>query len=73
MAGPNDVSLSGLTESEAQEFHKYFIQGFLIFTAIAIVAHILVWMWRPWIPGPDGYAALDGVSQTVSALLPMVA
>jgi light-harvesting complex 1 beta chain len=69
----SNVSLSGLTESEAQEFHKYYVQGFMIFTAIAIVAHILVWMWRPWIPGPDGYAAIDSINQTVAALLPMVA
>lgn len=69
----SNVSLSGLTESEAQEFHKYYVQGFMIFTAIAIVAHILVWMWRPWIPGEGGYAAIDSINQTVAALLPMVA
>ncbi|MBC00851.1 MAG: light-harvesting protein [Rhodobacteraceae bacterium] len=73
MASPDNVSLSGLTESEAQEIHKYFIQGFLGFTAVAIVAHLLVWLWRPWIPGPDGYAALDGVTETVTALLPVLA
>ncbi len=42
-------SLSGLTESEAKEFHSIFMQSFLGFTAIAVVAHILVWMWRPWL------------------------
>lgn len=73
MATPSNVSFSGLSESEAQEFHKYFIQGFMIFTAVAVVAHILVWLWRPWIPGQDGYAALDGVTQTAAALLPMLA
>lgn len=73
MADSSNVSLSGLTESEAREVHGFFIQGFMIFTAIAIVAHILVWMWRPWIPGPDGYASLEGINQTVHALLPMVA
>jgi len=52
-------SLSGLTASEAQEFHKIFITSFLIFTGIAVVAHILVWAWRPWIPGPEGYSALE--------------
>jgi light-harvesting complex 1 beta chain len=26
-----------------------------MFTVIAIVAHILVWQWRPWIPGVAGY------------------
>lgn len=71
MANASNVSLSGLTESEAREVHKFFIQGFLIFTAIAIVAHVLVWMWRPWIPGPEGYASIEGINQTAQALLPM--
>jgi light-harvesting complex 1 beta chain len=43
------ASLSGLTEGEAREFHKIFVTSFLIFTAIAVVAHILVWQWRPWL------------------------
>jgi light-harvesting complex 1 beta chain len=54
-------SLSGLTEKEAQEFHSVFMSSFIVFVVIAIVAHILAWMWRPWLPGPDGYASLiDG-------------
>jgi light-harvesting complex 1 beta chain len=54
-------SLSGLTETEAREFHSIFMTSFVIFTAIAVVAHILAWMWRPWLPGPGGYkAAMDG-------------
>jgi len=60
MAGERDPggSLSGLTDGEAREFHKIFVTSFLIFTAIAVVAHILVWLWRPWIPGPNGYSSL---------------
>lgn len=73
MAETSNVSLSGLTESEAREFHGLFIQGFMIFTAIAIVAHILVWMWRPWIPGPEGYVSLEHINQTAQALLPILA
>ena len=53
-----DVSLSGLTEAEAKEFHKIFMGSFIAFTLIAIVAHFLVWNWRPWLPGPNGYAEL---------------
>ncbi|MEL6243722.1 MAG: light-harvesting antenna LH1, beta subunit [Pseudomonadota bacterium] len=52
-------SLSGLTASEAREFHKAFVMSFIFFTLIACVAHFLVWMWRPWVPGPDGYAAIE--------------
>jgi light-harvesting complex 1 beta chain len=65
-------SLSGLTESEAKEFHALFVTSFIGFTAIAIVAHILVWMWRPWIPGPKGYAMLDGAIGAIHGVLPFV-
>jgi light-harvesting complex 1 beta chain len=56
-------SLSGLNEDESRAFHRMFVTSFLGFLAIAIVAHILVWQWRPWIPGADGYPA---VQQTAS-------
>ena len=70
MASPENVSLSGMTDGEAQEFHKQFIGGFIGFTVIAIIAHLLVWFWRPWIPGNDGlYSSLmDGVTTTVTAV-----
>jgi len=42
-------SLSGLTDAQAQEFHGIFVKSFLAFVAVAIVAHFLVWSWRPWI------------------------
>jgi light-harvesting complex 1 beta chain len=61
-------SLSGLTEAEAQEFHGLFIKSFIGFTVIAIIAHILVWNWRPWIPGPKGYAMLDGAQSALHGL-----
>jgi light-harvesting complex 1 beta chain len=65
-------SLSGLTEAEAQEFHGLFVKSFIAFLVVAIVAHFLVWMWRPWIPGPKGYAMLEGVSTAVHGILPFV-
>ncbi|NCA88757.1 MAG: light-harvesting protein [Gammaproteobacteria bacterium] len=49
MAEEKKTSLSGLTEQEAKEFHSIFVSSFLGFTAIAVVAHILVWAWRPWL------------------------
>jgi light-harvesting complex 1 beta chain len=41
-------SLTGLTDREAKEFHSIFVGSFIVFTAIAVVAHFLVWQWRPW-------------------------
>jgi light-harvesting complex 1 beta chain len=48
LASGGKGSLSGLSEGEAQEFHRIFVASFLGFTVIAIIAHALVWSWRPW-------------------------
>ncbi len=61
----DDKSLSGLTDSEAREFHRIFMTSFIIFTVVAIIAHFLAWQWRPWLPSAKGYAMLDGVRDTM--------
>ncbi|MET0279173.1 MAG: light-harvesting antenna LH1, beta subunit [Pseudorhodoplanes sp.] len=72
MADTRSGSLSGLTEQEAREFHSIFLTSFIIFVAICAVAHFLVWQWRPWLPGPKGYALLEGVQHSVISLIPFV-
>jgi light-harvesting complex 1 beta chain len=62
-------SLSGLSEAEAKEFHGIFVTSFLIFTAIAIVAHVLAWMWRPWLPGVNGYSMLESARTVAQSML----
>lgn len=49
MADDRRGSLSGLTDQEAREFHGIFTSSFIGFTVIAVIAHVLVWMWRPWL------------------------
>ena len=63
------VSPSGLSEDEAKEFHRIFVTSFVIFTAVAIVAHVLAWMWRPWLPGVNGYSMLDTAQTTIQTML----
>ncbi|MCR9176708.1 MAG: light-harvesting antenna LH1, beta subunit [Alphaproteobacteria bacterium] len=67
-------SLSGLTAGEAQEFHGFFMSSFIGFVIVAVVAHILVWMWRPWFPGVDGYSSsmIDGVKVAASNLMTFI-
>jgi light-harvesting complex 1 beta chain len=55
----SDKTLSGLSDSEAREFHRIFMTSFIIFVVVAIIAHFLAWQWRPWLPGPNGYSMLD--------------
>ena len=49
MLANREGSLSGLTEQEAKEFHGIFVSSFIGFTVVAVIAHVLVWMWRPWL------------------------
>ena len=51
MSDNNDKMGPGtyLTPDEAKEFHKIFVTSFAIFTVVAALAHLAVWMWKPWI------------------------
>ncbi len=76
MADENQLggSLSGLSEREAQEFHAIFMKSFLLFTMVAVFAHILAWLWRPWLPGEEGYAwFMDGATSVAATVLPYLA
>ncbi|MCZ8187426.1 MAG: light-harvesting antenna LH1, beta subunit [Beijerinckiaceae bacterium] len=66
-------SLTGLTDEEAREFHGFFMTSFIGFTVVAVIAHFLVWMWRPWFPSVKGYASLqDSVTTAASALVNLI-
>jgi light-harvesting complex 1 beta chain len=65
-------TLTGLTEGEAKEFHSIFMSSFIAFTVIALIAHILAWLWRPWLPSAEGYAALQGATEFLTTITPMI-
>jgi light-harvesting complex 1 beta chain len=50
MANLNERSpiSSGISEDEAREFHGYFVTLMSVFITVALLAHLLMWMWRPW-------------------------
>ncbi len=72
MPSDDRSSLSGLTEAEAQEFHTLFMSSFIGFIVVAVIAHMLVWAWRPWIPGPKGWAMLDGATNAAHSLVSLI-
>ena len=49
MADPNKVYPTGLTLAEAEELHGHVINGTRVFGAIAVVAHILAYVYSPWL------------------------
>ena len=64
------VSTSGLTESEAKEFHSIFVTSAAVFFIVVIIAHVLAYNWRPFWPGPNGWvAAMGDHLTTVTSLL----
>lgn len=65
-------SLTGITDNEAKEFHGLYLQGMMLFVGVAVVAHLLVWLWRPWIPPEEGYALLEGAKSVGSSLMTMI-
>jgi len=48
MADKSDLSFTGLTDEQAQELHSVYMQGLVLFTTVAIIAHAAVFIWRPW-------------------------
>lgn len=45
---PNTGTVSGLTAQQAKEFHAAFMSSTLGFVLVTVIAHTLVWFWRPW-------------------------
>jgi light-harvesting complex 1 beta chain len=48
MADRSDLSFTGLTDQQAQELHSVYMSGLVLFTVVAVVAHLAVFIWRPW-------------------------
>jgi len=46
----NDLDPNNLTDQQAKEIHDGFFTYMVLFIGIAVVAHLLTWIWKPWIP-----------------------
>lgn len=60
--------LGNVSDAEAKEFHNGFMSGFYIWLLVAIVAHALVWAWKPWLTMDAKRASLESIT-TITNLL----
>jgi light-harvesting complex 1 beta chain len=49
MADNTTLSFTGLTDEQAQELHSVYLSGLYLFSAVAVVALLAVFIWRPWL------------------------
>jgi light-harvesting protein B-800-850 beta chain len=49
MSDPNKVWPTGLTEAESEEIHRHLIQGTQFCGLIAALAHLLAYIYSPWL------------------------
>lgn len=49
MDDPNKVWPTGLTIRESEEVHRQIIDGTRVFGAISLFAHLLVYVYSPWL------------------------
>jgi len=48
--------------------------SFIAFVVVALIAHFLAWMWRPWLPGEHGYSMLlDGAKVAMNSVMTFIA
>ena len=48
MSSKSDLSFTGLTDEQAQELHSVYLSGMWLFTAVALIAHVATYIYRPW-------------------------
>jgi light-harvesting complex 1 beta chain len=53
-------ALEEAAKTKSISFYTIFAVGFVIFSAIAIVAGTLGLQWRSWLPGAEGVKSLTG-------------
>jgi light-harvesting complex 1 beta chain len=60
MANSQHVHPSRDSGTHSLSFTTIFAVGFVLFAAIAVVAQMLGWNWRSWMPGAEGVKSMTG-------------
>lgn len=70
MAHPTGNALRAMLERDSTAFRFIFVLCFIVLFATALVAQLLTWQWRSWLPGAEAEKSLvGGVSAAVYTLM----
>lgn len=66
MANLTSAPVRQVLKPDSRAYQGIFVVSFLVFLAVALVAQLLTWKWRPWLPGAEGQKSLfSGVKSSV--------
>jgi light-harvesting complex 1 beta chain len=51
---------SRMQKDDSRVFFGIFVVGFVVFLGVALVAQLLTWQWRSWLPGAEDEKSLIG-------------
>lgn len=60
MTGTHDDSPHAVLKQDSKTYFAIFVLGYSAFLAIALVAQMLGWHWRSWLPGAEGVKSMTG-------------
>jgi light-harvesting complex 1 beta chain len=60
MTETHGTALRAPAQNDSLTFRGIFIASFVALLAIAVVAQLLTWSWRSWLPGAEGEKSLVG-------------
>ncbi len=58
MANLTSAPVRQVLKPDSRAYSGIFVVSFLVFLAVALVAQLLTWKWRPWLPGAEGQKSL---------------
>lgn len=60
MTHTDHAAFRSLPKKDSKTFVGIFLASFVLFLAVALMAQILTWQWRSWLPGAEGEKTMIG-------------
>ena len=71
MTDMTSAAPTGVTKGDSVAYGSIFVLSFVVFLAIALLALLLTWNWRLWLPVAEGEKSLvHGVKSAVYTFMP---